>query len=108
MHENAMLHDLRRKLEEIALRERAERIVRVRLWIGGLSHVTAASVRSRWEETVRGTAAERSTVDMEVSSDLEDPRADGVVLLGVVVDDGVRTATLISDSPSSPSASGAR
>ncbi|HTP54546.1 MAG TPA: hydrogenase/urease maturation nickel metallochaperone HypA [Thermoplasmata archaeon] len=102
MHEEALLRDLRRKLEEVALREPTARIVRVRLWIGGLSHVTDTSVRARWDDTVRGTAAERSTLEVECSSDLHDPRADRVVLLGVDVDDGSPPATVISDPARSP------
>ncbi|MGP8078282.1 MAG: hydrogenase/urease maturation nickel metallochaperone HypA [Thermoplasmata archaeon] len=85
MHEEGLLRDLRRKIEEISDRERALRISSVRLWVGALSHVTEATLRRRWETTVAGTAAEGARLEVETSADLADPRAAGVVLLGVDV-----------------------
>jgi len=88
MHEEVLLQDLRRKLEEIAERERAERIVRVALWVGALAHVTEATLRARWAGTVQGTAAEHARLEVETSTDLAHPRATGIVLARVDVSDG--------------------
>lgn len=91
MHEEALLSDLRRKLGEIAEREHVVRIARVRLWVGALAHVPEPALRRRWEAVVRGTAAEGSALEVETSTDLSDPRAGGLVLVGVDVEDGAPT-----------------
>lgn len=87
MHEEALLKDLRRKLEELGRRESVDRITGVRLWVGALAHVPEETLRRRWAETVRGTVAEGSRLEVETSDDLADPRAAGIVLLQIDVDD---------------------
>lgn len=88
MHEEAILRDLRRKLEEIAVREGGVRIVRVVVRVGALAHLPAAGLRARWPETVAGTAADGARLEVESSSAIDDPRADGIVLVRVDVADG--------------------
>ncbi|HTP55732.1 MAG TPA: hydrogenase/urease maturation nickel metallochaperone HypA [Thermoplasmata archaeon] len=83
MHEEALLRDLRRKLEELAPTGAGERITVVRIWLGALSHVPESTLRGRWAETVKGTGADGSRLEIERSSDLADPRAQGLVLAGV-------------------------
>ncbi len=88
MHESALLADLRRELEAVARRENAQRIGAVTLWLGALSHVTEATVRSRWPEVVRDSAAEGARLEIEVSQDIHDPRARGVLLRSVALAEG--------------------
>jgi hydrogenase nickel incorporation protein HypA/HybF len=83
MHEEATLRDLRRKLDDVARTNGVVRFARVRLWVGALSHFSEASLRGRWEETVVGSAAEGARLDLEISEDRSDPRAQGVVLVSV-------------------------
>ena len=85
MHEEALLRDLRRKIRELAELERGEEISRVSLWVGALSHVTEEMLRSRCPTVVEGTPAQRAQLDVEVSEDLDDPRAGGIVLVKVSV-----------------------
>jgi len=80
LHEEALLQDLRHKIEELARAHGAGRIGRVSLWVGALSHVTEAHLRKEWPRVVRGTAAEGAVLEVESSTDPEDPRAQGVVL----------------------------
>ncbi|MGB6501291.1 MAG: hydrogenase maturation nickel metallochaperone HypA [Thermoplasmata archaeon] len=87
MHEERLLRDLRRSLEEIAARERLPRILRVRLWIGALAHVSEDALRARWEFVVRGTAAEGSALEVEISENIGDPHADRLRLVRVVGED---------------------
>jgi hydrogenase nickel incorporation protein HypA/HybF len=87
MHEEALLRDLRRKLAEISDRERPSRISRVVLWVGALAHVTEATLRSAWTRTTDGTGAEGATLEVEVSNDPENPRAQGIVLARVDLTD---------------------
>lgn len=87
MHEEALFRDLRRRLEAVAAEQRVTRIRAVSIWVGALSHVTEASVRARWDETVRGSPAEGARLSVEVSEDPSDPRAQGVVLRDVAVEE---------------------
>ena len=86
MHEEAMLQDLRRKLVEVANREGVTRMSRVRLWVGALSHVSAEQLRLQWPRVVEGTPAQSATLDVTASRDLEDPRAQGLVLMSIDVE----------------------
>jgi Zn finger protein HypA/HybF involved in hydrogenase expression len=80
MHEEALLADLRRKIEELARANGGARIVRVHLWVGALSHFTEAHLRQDWPRVVQGTAAETAELEVETSEDPHDPRAQRVVL----------------------------
>jgi len=85
MHEEALLRDLRRKLEEIGRDHPGERIRRVTLRVGALSHLTAPALRARWAETTARTPAESSELVVEVGRDPHDPGALGVVLASVAL-----------------------
>ncbi len=98
MHEEALLRDLRRKIQEVARKEGDAPIRRVRLWVGALAHVTPATLRVRWPEVVAGTPAEGGRLEIDVSDDPSDPAAQGIRLVELTVDDGPPT--------SPPSASG--
>ncbi len=80
MHEEALLRDLVRKVEEVARAHRVERVERVRLWVGALSHLTEGTLRARWSMATIGSVAEGSGLEVESSLDVHDPRAQGVVL----------------------------
>jgi hydrogenase nickel incorporation protein HypA/HybF len=85
MHEEALLRDLRRKLEEIGRDHPTDRIGRVTLRIGALSHLTEPILRTRWAETTSGTAAAGAELLIETSRDQGDPGALGVVLASVAL-----------------------
>lgn len=85
MHEEALLRDLRRKIEEVAAHSPAHRITRVAIEIGALSHVTERALRSRWAETTAATAAEGSRLEVRTRTDPQDPRASDLRLLEVDV-----------------------
>lgn len=88
MHEEAMLKDVVRKAEEVARREKAARVTRVRLWVGARSHLAGPELRERWEHAVTGTTLSGSHVEIETSSDGTDPNAESVILRSVDVDSG--------------------
>lgn len=87
MHEEAMLQDLRRKLIEVADKEGVLQVARVRLWVGALSHVSEEQLRRQWPRVVEGTAAQNAALEVTASRDLEDPRAQGLVLLSIAVEE---------------------
>ena len=83
MHEEALLRDLRNKLAELSQGLEGERIRRVTLRLGALSHLTEPALRARWPETTEGTGAEGAELVIVPGSDLSDPSALGVVLASV-------------------------
>jgi len=85
MHEEALLHDLLRKVEEVARGNGASRVTRIHLWVGALSHFSEAALRERWALATRETALDGSHLEVEMSTDPNDPRASGVILRSVDV-----------------------
>jgi len=95
LHEAVLFRDLREALLRAAAGEHADRITRVSVWIGALSHVSEPMMREEWPEIVEGTPAEGSELSIETSTDIYDARASSIVL---------RTITVLSDEepPRSP------
>jgi len=85
MHEKALIDDLIAKILAVAEAERGGQVVRVRVWLGALSHFTPEHFREHFADASRGTAAEGAVVETTLDDDLTDPRASGVVLESVVV-----------------------
>jgi hydrogenase nickel incorporation protein HypA/HybF len=86
MHEEAMLHDLVRKAGEVARREGATRVTRVRLWVGARSHFTGPELGDHWAHVAKGTVVSGAKVEIETSSDPNDPNAEQVILRSLDVD----------------------
>ena len=80
MHEASLIRGLMSKLESLARDQHATRVKRVRVWLGALSHFSAEHFREHFEHASRGTVAENALLDIELSRDIRDPRAQDVVL----------------------------
>lgn len=80
MHEEALLRDLLRKIDEVARRQGVRRVTGVSVWIGALSHLSPAWLRGRWELATAGSIAAGARLTVRLSTDAADPRAAGVVL----------------------------
>jgi hydrogenase nickel incorporation protein HypA/HybF len=105
MHEQALLRDLVRAVRETARSQGLRRVTVVRLRVGALSHLTGPALVAGWPDAATGTAAAAARLEIETSSDLEDPRAQGVVLVAI---DGLDDlpdveATAASPGPGPPS-----
>jgi hydrogenase nickel incorporation protein HypA/HybF len=85
MHEEALLRDLLRKVDEVARANGAVHVTRIQLWVGALSHFSEAALRERWSLATRETNLQGSRLEVEMSTDPHDPQADGVVLRSVDV-----------------------
>ncbi|WP_017943022.1 MULTISPECIES: hydrogenase maturation nickel metallochaperone HypA [unclassified Thioalkalivibrio] len=80
MHEFSLMADLMRKIEQVAADNGAERVTRVRVWLGALSHITPEHFREHFEDGTRGTLAEGAELEVETSDDEADPEAQQIVL----------------------------
>jgi hydrogenase nickel incorporation protein HypA/HybF len=92
MHERALMTDLMREIEAVARADGAERVTRVSVRLGALSHFTPEHFREHFVDASRGTLAEGAVVDAVLADDLDDPRAGGVVLESLEVEAPEREA----------------
>jgi hydrogenase nickel incorporation protein HypA/HybF len=86
MHERALMSDLMREIEAVARADGADRVTRVSVRLGALSHFTPEHFREHFADASRGTLAEGAVVDAVLADDLDDPRAGGVVLESLEVE----------------------
>ena len=87
MHERALMQDLMSRIETVAREQGASRVLKVQVWLGALSHLTASHFREHFEQAARGTCAEQAAVEVELSEDIHHPSARGVVLKNIEVED---------------------
>jgi hydrogenase nickel incorporation protein HypA/HybF len=80
VHERALITDLMRKIDEIAREDGAERVTRVSVRLGALSHFTPEHFCEHFADAARGTLAEGAEVEALLDTDIDSPGADGVVL----------------------------
>jgi hydrogenase nickel incorporation protein HypA/HybF len=83
VHERALMKDVMRKIDEVALVTGATRITRVAVRLGALSHFTPEHFREHFVDASRGTIAEGAEVDVVLDDDIADARARDVVLESV-------------------------
>ena len=86
MHEASLMKNLMRQLEDIVKTENAKRVTGVSVWLGALSHMSAAHFAEHFEESSAGTLAEGAEVDVTVSDDPEDANAEQILIRSVTVD----------------------
>ena len=80
MHEQATIRDLVATVLHVAEENAATRVVRIKVRLGALSHFTPEHFLEHWQDATGGTLAEGSKVEAELSEDLTDPNAQGVIL----------------------------
>jgi hydrogenase nickel incorporation protein HypA/HybF len=87
MHEASLLRDILSKIESVARQNEVERVLKVRVRLGALSHISPEHFREHFEAAVPGTAAEGAELEVEVLSDIHDPLAQEIVLDSVELPD---------------------
>ena len=85
MHEMSLLRDLLGKLDQISASEGGAKIVRVRVWLGAFSHISADHFREHFEEATAGGVADGAELEVEESDDESHPDAQEIVLRTVEV-----------------------
>lgn len=80
MHEQATIRNLVATVLHVAADNDAKRVVRIKVKLGSLSHFTPEHFEEHWVDASAGTIAEGCKVEAELSEDLTDPNAQGVVL----------------------------
>jgi len=86
MHEASLMRDLMIRIETLAKAESAERVTRVSVWLGALAHMSPDHFREHFAQSAPGTLAEGATLDLALSDDVHDPRAQELVLRSIEVE----------------------
>jgi len=86
MHEASLMRDLMKKIDNLASEQQANRVTRVDIWLGALSHMSAEHFREHFAQSSANTIAVDAELDIEVSEDIDDPNAQSLVLKRIEVD----------------------
>jgi len=89
MHEKHLLAELVEKAEQVCREQGALRVTRMHVFLGALSHLTPEHFREHFEQESRGTPVEGADVTFTLGEDVNDSRAQDVVLLDLEVEDGL-------------------
>lgn len=85
MHEYHLMLDLMKKIEAVAAKQRAKKVVRLTVWLGALSHFSKEHFQEHFDQAAKGTLAEGARLELELSDDFSHPQAQGVLLKSVEV-----------------------
>jgi hydrogenase nickel incorporation protein HypA/HybF len=80
MHEWSLLSALIHKIESITYEQQARKVVRVKVLLGALSHISPKHFREHFVLASYGTVAEGARLDIEVQADTSDPHAQEILL----------------------------
>lgn len=83
MHELSLLADILRKIESLAQENEVERVLKVRVKLGALSHISPDHFREHFEAASPGTAAEGAELEVEALTDINDEHAQEIILESV-------------------------
>lgn len=86
MHEASLMINLMRQIEAIARDEGAVRVTKVKVWCGALSHMSAGHFAEHFNQAAAGSLAEGAALDVTVSDDITDDRAQDIQLESIDVD----------------------
>jgi hydrogenase nickel incorporation protein HypA/HybF len=86
MHETAQVRDLVHRIADLARTAEAERVVRVKVWLGALSHLSPAHFREHYAIEARGTPAAEAALEIEMSEDPNHPDAQHIRLESIDID----------------------
>ena len=80
MHEASLMKSLMGKVEQLARDHGGGRVTGVRVKLGALSHFSPDHFREHFDHASRGTVAEGASLEIELLTDISDPRAQDVIL----------------------------
>lgn len=86
MHEFSLMNDLLKKILKIAEEQNARKIIRVKVNLGALSHISKNHFLEHFKEGIKGTIIESAEIVVEVKTDIKDPSAQDIILESVEVE----------------------
>lgn len=85
MHEASLMKNLMRQIETIAVEEKATKITAVKVWCGAFSHMTATHFAEHFNQAAAGSIAEGAALDVTISDDITDDRAQDILIESIDV-----------------------
>lgn len=85
MHEASLMKNLMRQIETIAAEEKASKVTAVKVWCGAFSHMTEGHFAEHFNQAAGGSIAEGATLDVTISDDITDDRAQDILLESINV-----------------------
>ena len=92
VHEETLIQDLRRKVDELSLAHGHAPIVRAKVALGVLSHLDERRLRELWLRAMSDGPAANAALEVELLPGLDDPHARSVILRSVTFGDRPRSA----------------
>ena len=83
MHDQALMADLMKKIEELAMHEGASRVRTIQVSLGALSHMTPEHFREHFDGVASGTLAEHAEIQATLETDTTADDAQGIRLTGL-------------------------
>ena len=85
MHEQSLMNDLLKKISQIAKAEEANKVLKVKVELGALAHISPDHFREHFEHDLKGTIAEGAELEIIQNNDIHHPRAQDITLLSIDV-----------------------
>jgi hydrogenase nickel incorporation protein HypA/HybF len=86
MHEATLMTALMRHVLDAAHAENARRVTSIAVWLGALSHMSAAHFAEHFEQASAGTIAEGARLDLTLSIEIDHANANEILLESVEVE----------------------
>lgn len=87
MHEAALMKDLMSKILKTAEAQGAKRVIKIKVKLGALSHMTPEHFREHFEQVSPGTLAAGARLEAEQLTDIHDPKAQDILLESIEVEE---------------------
>lgn len=87
MHELSLFKDLMHKIASISQEHEGKKIVKMKVKLGALSHLSAPHFQEHFDSFSKGTAAEGAELEMIEDQDERAPYAQSVILESVEIED---------------------
>lgn len=85
MHEHSLIINLINKILILAEKERANKVTKVRVQLGALSHMSPEHFKEHFVISSKGTIAENAELETEELPDVNDPNAHYILLKSIDV-----------------------
>ena len=86
MHEASLMNDLMRKVQSLSESRGGRRVTAVEVRLGAMRHMSPEHFTYHFEQASAGTVAEGASLNIVESDDLDDPAAQGLLLLGIEIE----------------------
>ena len=85
MHEFSLMAGLLKKINSVAIQQKAKKVVGVSVRLGALSNISADHFREHFVEAAKNSIVEGATLEIEESGDISDPNAQDILVTEVEV-----------------------